>query len=153
MAVNEFNTIHQDVQVQLIFEDGKCNGKDATSAVQKLIDVDKVQLVLGGLCSSEMLASAQITQPLHIVNLSAVGQSPEINTIGDYVYKMTDTTNEIKSLNSYLEHNQIAKIGIIYENTDYGVSFVNLLKEAYKRAIIFESKYESSEKDFNLLVK
>jgi hypothetical protein len=28
-------------------EDGKCEGKDATSAVQKLISVDKVQAIVG----------------------------------------------------------------------------------------------------------
>jgi ABC-type branched-subunit amino acid transport system substrate-binding protein len=110
MAVNDFNVTHQEVQIQLIFEDGKCNGKDATSAIQKLIDVDKVNLVLGGLCSSEMLASAQITQPLQIVNLSAVGESPEINDIGEYVYKLLDSTNEIESLVRYLNENQVSKV-------------------------------------------
>ncbi len=34
-------------EINLIFEDGKCNGKDATTAVQKLINVDGVQAIAG----------------------------------------------------------------------------------------------------------
>jgi branched-chain amino acid transport system substrate-binding protein len=45
-AVEEFNTSQDKYQMQLIFEDGKCDQKDATSAAQKLIDIDKVDFLL-----------------------------------------------------------------------------------------------------------
>lgn len=34
--------------VEVIYEDGKCNGQDAANAAQKLVNVDKVQVILGG---------------------------------------------------------------------------------------------------------
>jgi ABC-type branched-subunit amino acid transport system substrate-binding protein len=37
----------KDYNIELIYEDGKCNGKDSTSAAQKLISVDKVDMILG----------------------------------------------------------------------------------------------------------
>ena len=39
--------------VNIVYEDGKCNGKDATNAVQKLINIDKVKIIFGGTCSAE----------------------------------------------------------------------------------------------------
>jgi len=49
-------------QIELVVEDGKCNGKDATAAVQKLINIDKVAVIAGGACSSETLAAGKIAQ-------------------------------------------------------------------------------------------
>jgi|TARA_B100001971_G_scaffold118850_1_gene109445 ABC-type branched-subunit amino acid transport system substrate-binding protein len=36
--------------LELLVEDGQCNGKDATSAMQKLVNVDGVKFVIGGFC-------------------------------------------------------------------------------------------------------
>ena len=43
---DKFNAEHKDVQINLIIEDGKCDGKDAASAAQKLITIDRVQAIL-----------------------------------------------------------------------------------------------------------
>lgn len=40
--------------VELLWEDGKCSPKEASMAAQKLINVDKVPLILGG-CVAERL--------------------------------------------------------------------------------------------------
>lgn len=49
LAVEEANISlkAQNKQIEMIYEDGKCNGKDASLATQKLISVDDVQLILG----------------------------------------------------------------------------------------------------------
>jgi len=46
IAVEEFNKDNK-TKVELIIEDGKCSGKDATSATNKLINIDKVDLIFG----------------------------------------------------------------------------------------------------------
>jgi branched-chain amino acid transport system substrate-binding protein len=48
MAVDEINAAGgiKGQQIELIFEDGKCNGKDGASAAQKLANVDKVQVII-----------------------------------------------------------------------------------------------------------
>ncbi|MDI6721115.1 MAG: ABC transporter substrate-binding protein, partial [Candidatus Aenigmarchaeota archaeon] len=47
-------------KVEIIYEDGKCNGKDAATAMQKLVSVDKVRVIFGGFCSSESLGAEPI---------------------------------------------------------------------------------------------
>ena len=49
-------------QVELVVEDGKCSWKDATSAMQKLVNVDKVVAVLWWACSSETIPAWKIAQ-------------------------------------------------------------------------------------------
>lgn len=36
----------KDYDVQFVYEDGKCSGKDAASAAQKLITIDNVDMIL-----------------------------------------------------------------------------------------------------------
>ena len=58
LAVDEINANGgiNDRTVELIAEDGSCSGKEASSAAQKLISIDKVVGIIGGLCSSESSA-------------------------------------------------------------------------------------------------
>lgn len=43
---------------EFVFEDDKCNGKDAVVAARRLIDVHKVKYVIGFACSSTILSTA-----------------------------------------------------------------------------------------------
>jgi branched-chain amino acid transport system substrate-binding protein len=85
--MNEFNASSKDVKMELVIEDGKCNGADATSAAQKLITVDRVPVMIGGVCSSEALAVSKIAQENKIVNIVAASQSPNISQVGNYIFR------------------------------------------------------------------
>ncbi|MDR2415286.1 MAG: ABC transporter substrate-binding protein [Candidatus Peribacteria bacterium] len=80
-VVDQFNASQSELQIALIVEDGKCEGKDATSAAQKLITIDKVQAIVGGFCSAETVAAGKIAQQYHIPMLSPASSAPEISDI------------------------------------------------------------------------
>ena len=46
-----------NVDVEIIFEDTKCDVDEAASAAQKLINVDQVVAIIGEVCSSATLAA------------------------------------------------------------------------------------------------
>lgn len=48
--------------VELIVEDGKCEGAASATAAQKLIQVDNVKYILGGHCSTESMSIIPITE-------------------------------------------------------------------------------------------
>lgn len=77
--VNEASA-SQGYQFELLYEDGQC-GTAATTAFQKLTDVDGVNFILGGLCSSESLAIAPLLEGKNIVAVSALSSSPELDGI------------------------------------------------------------------------
>lgn len=89
LAVNEINLAGgvNGQRLEIVWEDGKCDAKEATSAVQKLITIDGLKLILGGVCSSETLAMAPITEGSKALLISPSSTSPDITTAGDFVFR------------------------------------------------------------------
>lgn len=152
-AVKQFNAVHSNIQVKLIIEDGKCSAKDATSAVQKLIDIDKVDFLLWGMCSQEFLAASKIAQSKKILNLSSNASAPEIANIGDYVFRFYNDFDDVRRIHRYFQDHNKNKIWFIYENSDYTANYYEELKQLYTWEIVFAEKFSPDEKDFELLIK
>ncbi|HLD82175.1 MAG TPA: ABC transporter substrate-binding protein [Patescibacteria group bacterium] len=68
--------------LEMIYEDGKCDEKDAATAMQKLITVDNVQLVIGGLCESESLGAVPIANANHVLLFSPAQSLLNVSTDG-----------------------------------------------------------------------
>ena len=81
--------------MELIFEDGRCTGKDAVTAVNKLINVDKVDVIVGGVCSSETIPAGEIAQQNGVPMISPTSSSPTISDIGEYIYRSWTDVNLI----------------------------------------------------------
>jgi branched-chain amino acid transport system substrate-binding protein len=136
----------------LIIEDGKCEGKDAISAAQKLINVDRVQVIVGGLCSSETLAAGKIAQQYNIPMISPISSAPEISEIGDALFKFYDDRDLTKNLANYVNSLQVKKVVALMEQSDSPVAFVNAFAEYFSGEVVKMSTLPT-EKDFTLLAK
>lgn len=86
IATNQINANDgiKGQSIELVFEDGKCTGKDAVAAAHKLIEVDRVQVIIGGVCSSESLAMVPIAKKSKVLLLSAVSSSPDLTGASQY---------------------------------------------------------------------
>lgn len=73
--------------VELIVEDGKCEPKEAANAGNKLVNMDRVPAIIGGLCSSETLAVAPLAERSRVILFSAASTSPDISSAGDYIFR------------------------------------------------------------------
>ena len=89
IAVGEINTTGgiNGRNLELVAEDGKCNPKDSASAGNKLINIDKVSVILGGLCSGETTAVVPTAEQNKVIMLSACSSAPNITTAGDYIFR------------------------------------------------------------------
>ncbi len=88
-AVEEINAAGgiNGAELKLIAEDGKCNPKDSATAGNKLINVDKVPVVFGGLCSGETTAIAPVAEQNKVIVISGCSSAPSITTAGDYIFR------------------------------------------------------------------
>lgn len=77
----------KDKKIEIIYEDGKCDPKEAANAANKLINIDKVTAIIGGLCSSETLAMAPLAEKSKVILLSAGSTNPGITSAGDYIFR------------------------------------------------------------------
>ncbi|PIN75339.1 hypothetical protein COV18_04080 [Candidatus Woesearchaeota archaeon CG10_big_fil_rev_8_21_14_0_10_37_12] len=74
-------------QVELVAEDGKCEGAAATTAANKLISVDKVNYILGGHCSTESLSIVPITEANHVFLMAGATGANDFTNSGKYAFR------------------------------------------------------------------
>lgn len=151
-AVNEAWGINGQ-KIELVVEDGKCSGKDAAAAVQKLINVDNVEIILGWWCSSETIAAGKIAQQAWVVMVSAGSSSPEVSEIGDYIFRYWNDADVANVLAEYFANQEVATIWLVYENSDYAVAYANTVRELFEGDIVVDERFATEEKDFAILAK
>jgi len=156
-AVNAYRSViadnvnNEQFDFQLVIEDGKCSGRDAVTAIQKLINVDNVQVVIGGTCSSETLAAGEIAESQGIVMLSPTSSAPEISDIGDFVFRYWNDLDAAQVLVDHLDDNDVDTIALVYENVDYPVAYANTVKDLFGGNVVLEERFNTDEKDMSII--
>lgn len=154
VAVSEINAAGgvNGRQINVIYEDGKCTGTDANNAGNKLINVDKVPAIIGGLCSPETLAIAPLANDSKTVLLSACSSAPKVTEAGDYVFRdyPSDTYQGAYAANYIKDTLGKSKVAILYVKNDWGVGISQVFKEKFTEmggAIVAEEGHEMSTHD------
>lgn len=141
---------------ELIFEDDKCTGLDASNVAHKFIDIDKVKYVTGFGCSGSLLSAAPIYEKARVLAMAAGTSSPSITNAGDYIFRVCPSdVITAKYLASYVSKKH-KSIGIISEETDYCESLANAFeKDAEADGMkVFREGYAPGQRDFrNLLLR
>lgn len=135
-------------ELKVLWEDGKCNGKDAASAAQKLININKVKVIFGGFCSSETLGIAPIAEAAKVVVLSTGSSSPDVSTAGDFIFRnYPSDSSQGKILADNADTAGLKKVAMLTEENDYTVGIEKSFKESYKGEIVSEN-YLPTDSDF-----
>ena len=139
------------VKFDVVFEDGKCSGADAVAAFQKLINIDGVEAILGGACSSETLGIAPLADQNEVLLVSGVSSNPKIEGIGKYTFSLSYSDKKIgedlaKQMSSY------KRVAIITEQNDYNIgirdTFLNELKQSPSATVVANETFPKGASDF-----
>lgn len=154
LAVQEINAAGgiNGRNVEVIYEDGKCNAKDAATAGNKLISLDKVTAIVGGMCSSETMAIAPVAEQQKVVTFSGCSSNPSITTIGDYIFRdyPSDAFQGVYAANLAREKLEAKKVALLYCLSDWCVGVKDVFKETFTAAggeIVAEEAYEQATND------
>jgi branched-chain amino acid transport system substrate-binding protein len=132
MAVDEINSTGgiNGVKIELYVEDAACDGQTATTAMNKLVEVDKVNYVIGGQCSSETIAAAPIAEKNKVLLLSPLSSNPSITNAGDYIFRnYPSDTYQGKLAADYIANKlHIKKVAILSCLNDWGQGLKNEFK-------------------------
>lgn len=154
LAVEEINDAGgiNGRELVVIFEDGKCNAKDANTAVRKLIDQDKVIAIVGGICSSETLSMAPTAEESEIPLISPSATNPKITEAGDYIFRVVGSDAlQGKVMAEYVFNKGYKKAAIIYQNSDYNLGLKDVFSETFENlegTIVAAETYEQDAKDY-----
>jgi branched-chain amino acid transport system substrate-binding protein len=122
-------------KIQLIIEDNKSNPTEAVSTVEKLIEKDKVPVLIGAWSSTLTLAVMPKLEEYKVPMIVETSSSGKITTSGNpYVFRISPTSAmEAKAFQPLVKKMGIKKADFLYTNNDFGIGsgaeFSKMLKE------------------------
>ena len=140
--------------LEVVAEDGKCTPAEAANAFQKLVNVDKVTAIVGGLCSGETLAGAPIANAGKVVMISPGSSSPKVTDAGEFVFRNypSDAFKGI-AIAKYFKKAGYIKVAMITQNTDYATGLRDsIVTHVGEADMAFNETVEESTKDFRSLL-
>ncbi len=145
--------------IQLVVEDDGGNPQKAKSSMEKLISMDKVDMVVGGYSSSTTAAMAGTAEDLGCPFVIDCGSSDEITAkpvkwvfsgprvpashYGDALWGLVDDVLKPKT------------VAMFYENTDWGSSSSKALRKGFEKRnikLVFDQQYEAGSMSFKPLL-
>ncbi len=154
LAVEEINSQGgiNGKKLEVIYEDGKCNAKDAAEAGNKLINVDKVQLIIGGLCSGETLAVAPAAEQNKVAMLSPCSSAPKVSDAGDYIFRDYPSDTFQGSFAAEYAYNKlnVRKVALLNTIGDWGSGLKDKFKQRFLQLgghIVAEESFEQDATD------
>lgn len=135
IAVDEINSKRgRWYTLDVVPEDGKCEGKEAATAANKLVNVDGVKVILGGTCSSETIAAAPITEANEVLLITDLSSNPSISDLGEFIFRLTPTDKDFYGPAAEILFNRydVEEIAVISENTDYGQTALEAFIERFE---------------------
>ncbi len=143
--------------LEFVIEDGKCEPAAAGTAAQKLVNVDKVKVVVGGACSGETLAAAEITEPAKVILISPSASSPKVTTAGDFVFRTypSDALAGKIAATYAAQELKTKKAAVFTELTDYAQGLREVFKTTFAAAggeIVADETYTTGAADFKTQV-
>ncbi|MEK9154227.1 MAG: ABC transporter substrate-binding protein [Patescibacteria group bacterium] len=135
LAVDEINTAGgiNGRQMQFVYEDDKCTGAAAVGATQKLINVDKVQIILGSFCSGATIPSVPIAAQNNVMLFSPAASSPDLTGISKFFardYPSDATQGKVLADLSYKQGWKT--VAFIQEQTDYATGLYQSFDASFK---------------------
>ena len=119
-------------KIELVPEDDKCSPEGVT-AINKLVNVDKVTAILGPMCSGVANAGLPVAQSASIPSL-IVASAPGITNIGDYIFRVYPSDDFQGSVGAEFIRKQLKKekAAVIYVKNAWGEAIAKVFAEKFK---------------------
>lgn len=120
--------------VNVLYEDGKCDAKQANTAANKLLNVDNVVALLGGVCSGESLAAAPLVNEKQRVMISAASTAPDLSEAGDYFFRVVPSDAYQGRFAAQYAQETLGhqKVAVLHALTDYTQGIADVFAQAFE---------------------
>ena len=138
----------------LVIEDDRCTDKDAVTIAHKLVDIDKVDYMLGFGCSGTVLASAPVYEKAKIVVIASGTGAPLITEAGDYIFRTKPTLTIAADVLARDMASKFKKVGILTEETAYckGLTDAVMKTAATLNLEVLNESYLPNTEDFKTML-
>ena len=158
IAIEEINNAGgiDGKKLEIIYEDGKCNGKDAANAMKRLVANNKVKVVIGGFCDEESLAAIPIAEENKVFLLSPGSSSSDLTNISKYFARIypSDAIQGVVLAKVAYEDRKWKKIAFVQEQSDYSLDIFEAFKNNFESmgGEVIKEEFPTETTDFNSIL-
>jgi len=160
MAADEINAKGgvKGMQIKLIVMDSKGDPKESSDLARQLVENKEVMAIIGDFTSSASMADVPIIDEAKITLLSPTTSNPSYASMSDYAFSiMGRQSDEGPFFSTYIlgKYMQAKKVGIIYINSDWGLSSFKAVTDQMKIdgiELVAEANYVAGETDFTSVI-
>ena len=156
------NKLHPKVmgkKVELVVADNKSDKAEAASVAARLIEKDKVKVIVGSYGSSLSMAAGNIVKEAKVPAVGTSCTNPQVTANNDYYFRacFIDPFQGTVMAN-YAFKKGAKKVAIIQEvSNDYAVGLAKFFKDAFEKlagpgSIIETANYQTGDKDFSAIL-
>jgi branched-chain amino acid transport system substrate-binding protein len=150
-AINNAGGIN-GVPVEVIYEDDRMVAADAQTAFLKLVETDKVPVILGSASSTISLSICPKAQEKKVVQISQVSTAPSLKNCGKYFFSvMASDTAQGPEWVKVADYLGVKEAAVMYINNDYGIGVKDTFVKAFEAAggkLLIVQPFELGAKDF-----
>jgi len=138
--------------VKFVFEDAKRSSMGGLRAYQKLLHIDRVDLLIGGTTSNGTLAAKEIIDRSKTPLLTPLTGGSNIDSAGPYIFRIgsSDILNGIQQAEQF--HNKgIQRVAVFTEETEYTQDIVAAFRDEFISLggkVTFDQSFLPSQTDF-----
>lgn len=139
---------------ELVFEDDRCNGRDAVTVAHRFIDVLQIKHVLGLPCSGALLPAAPLYERSKVVVISAGSSAESVSKAGEYIFRTWPSDLlAVKILFDYIASKH-KTLGVLSEETEYAQGFLQSLNalNVGQSTRIYNQNYLATDRDFRSML-
>lgn len=154
LAIDEYNSAGgiNGKKIEVVFEDSQCQPQKGVTGIRKLIDVNKVEFIIGDICDSVTAAIMPIAEKNHKVLITPGSTSPAISDAGDYIFRFWFSEDDLGGMVAEAAYNKgIKKIAILYINNAWGVAQKNGVSKKFNQlggTIVSEQAIDPDNVDY-----
>lgn len=119
--------------LEVIYEDGQCNAKTANNAANKLINIDKVPVIIGGLCSTETSAFGPMAMQNKVVVISNCSSAPSLSNLGKYFFRSYPSDAFQGKFGAEYAYNTLGarKVAVVYHISEWGTGIKDVFGKRF----------------------
>ena len=127
LATDEINANGgiQGKTLEIIYEDGKCDGSASATAGKKLIEVDTVPVIIGFSCSNQVFPILSISEANHVVLITSYSTHPDITRAGRFIFRNNYNDQQTAELLAEMVGSESSKVAILSENQEDTMAIEN----------------------------
>lgn len=157
------NQLHPEVlgkKVELVVADNKSDKAEAASVAARLIEKDKVSVLVGSYGSSLSMAAGNIVKENKVPAVGTSCTNPQVTANNDYYFRACFIDPfQGKVMAEYAYQNGFKKVAVVQEvSNDYSVGLAKFFREEFvkltgdENSIVDVANYQTGDKDFTAIL-